>query len=345
MGDESSSLRDAQNKLFQALQEQQWLLVENQSLETPPTHLDEYNGRVFSIGDFVKRADESRHADVQRCSVDENGARRLLTTEQFQHLKQTGELIVTSELFENQRHIWKVAPSFFSGRLNVAHSFGQGCGAALDHYIVYSSDAIISKDESCCHPTLRNAFVNGFVKAGKMLWEAMGQLFSGRLRRRTYSDSFIDEILQDAECGYIYHHLLARENDTRLLFDGYDLHRDERNWDIIEREDSEFASQCHRPTSQELQTARNARQQLDSMRGIFEVKMESKRQVQLSTDNAKALEDPQAAIIDFGRAEVDWQEMKEKAWLDHLRNTVDEEVKEVFDLRLIAYWPWTLRTR
>ena len=188
--------------------------------------------------------------------MDENGARRLLTTEQFQHLKQTGELIVPSELFENQCHIWKVAPSFYSGRQNVARSFGQGCGAALDHYIVYSSDAIISKDESCCHPTLHNAFVNGFVKAGKMLWEAMGQLFSGRLKRRTYSDSFIDEILQDAECGYICNHFLARESDTRLLFDGYDLDRHERNWDIIEREDCEFASQCHCPTSQDIQTAR-----------------------------------------------------------------------------------------
>ena len=70
------------------------------------------------------------------------------------------------------------------------------------------------------------------------------------------------------------------------------------------------------------------------MRNIFEVKMESKRQVQLSTDNAKALEDPQAAIIDFERAQVEWQEKKEKAWLEHLRNTVDEEVKEVSRLEI-----------
>jgi hypothetical protein len=43
----------------------------------------------------------------------------------------------------------------------------QGCGAALDHYIVYSSDAIIGKNESCCFPTLHNTFVNGFVRVGK----------------------------------------------------------------------------------------------------------------------------------------------------------------------------------
>jgi len=51
-------LRDAQNELYQALlQEQQWLLEENQHLEGPPTHLvDDYNGQVFLIGNFVKGA-------------------------------------------------------------------------------------------------------------------------------------------------------------------------------------------------------------------------------------------------------------------------------------------------
>ncbi len=105
-------LRDAQNKLYQALQEQQWLLEENQHLEVPPRHVDHYNGWVFLIGNFVKRADEASHLDVQRCSLDEKGALCPLTAEQFQHLKQTGELIVLSKLFENQCHIWKVAPSF-----------------------------------------------------------------------------------------------------------------------------------------------------------------------------------------------------------------------------------------
>jgi hypothetical protein len=38
------------------LQEQQWLLEESQHLEVPPTHLDDYNGQVFLIGDFVKGA-------------------------------------------------------------------------------------------------------------------------------------------------------------------------------------------------------------------------------------------------------------------------------------------------
>jgi hypothetical protein len=58
-------------------------------------------------------------------------------------------------------------------------------------------------------------------------------------------------------------------------------------------------SSSNRPTLQDIQAAEEARQQLDSMRNIFEVKMESKRQVQLSTDNVKALEDPNAAIMDF----------------------------------------------
>jgi glyceraldehyde-3-phosphate dehydrogenase/erythrose-4-phosphate dehydrogenase len=46
----------SQNKLYQALQEQQWLLEESQHLEVPPTHLDNYNGQVFLIVDFVKGA-------------------------------------------------------------------------------------------------------------------------------------------------------------------------------------------------------------------------------------------------------------------------------------------------
>lgn len=167
----------------------------------------------------------------------------------------------------------------------------QGCGAALDHYIVYSSDAIIGMNESCCFPTLHNTFVKGFVRVGKILWEAIGQLFSSHLKHtRTYSDSLIHETLEAAESSYICNHFLVWQVDTRLLFDGYDLNRHERNWDIlIEREDFEFAPQCLYPTSQDIQPAEEGQQQLDSMRKIFAVKMESNRQQQLSIDNAKAL--------------------------------------------------------
>jgi hypothetical protein len=157
------------------------------------------------------------------------------------------------------------------------------------------------------------------VRAGNILWEALGQIFSSPLKHRTYSDSLIHDTLEAAECSYICSHFLAREVDTRLCFNGYDLNWHERNWDIIEREDFEFASQCLYPTSQDIQPAGEVRQQLDSMRNIFEVKMESKRQLQLSTDNAKALEDTKAAIMDFDRAQVQWQKKKEKAWLEHLQ--------------------------
>jgi hypothetical protein len=125
--------------------------------------------------------------------------------------------------------------------------------------------------------------------------------------------------LEAAESGYICNHFLVWQVDTRLLFDGYDLNRHERKWDIIEREDFEFAPQCLYPTSQDIQPTEEGQQQLDSMRKIFEVKMESNRQQQLSIDNAKALEDPKAAIMDFDRAQVEWQEKKEKAWLEHLQ--------------------------
>ncbi len=122
---------------------------------------------------------------------------------------------------------------------------------------------IISNVESCCFPTLHNALVNGFVRAGKILWEGIGQLFFSCLKHRTYSDSLIHKTLEAAECGYICNHFLAQEVDTRLLFNVYDLNQHERNWDIIEKEDFEFASQCHRPIVQHCKIFRRQRK-LDS---------------------------------------------------------------------------------
>jgi len=334
---DSFNLHAAQDKLHQAVQEHAWLLEEGQHLDVPPTHLDDYEGRIFSMGDFVKRADEARDRDVQQCAVNENGARRLLTSEQLQHLKQTGKLIVPSELFENQYHTWKVAPGFYSGRQSVSSSLGEGFGRALDHFVVYSTDAIIKNDEGRCRPTLRKASVNGFVRACKKFGEAFGQLCAGRLQHRTYSDSCIEDILQDAECSYIYYYL--REHDTRCLF-GYDLRETlEDDWDILEKEDPVFARTYQRRTLQEYQAAKEARQKLSSIRDSFEVEMELKRRTQLNVDKARALENPQAAMEDFERARDEWLDTTEKAWLDHLRNIADEDVQDIGQLevhRLLA---------
>jgi hypothetical protein len=50
---------------------EQWLLEENQHLSVPPTHLDDHTSRVFSMGNFVERADEAREMDVQKCALSE----------------------------------------------------------------------------------------------------------------------------------------------------------------------------------------------------------------------------------------------------------------------------------
>lgn len=198
------SLRGAYENLKQTLQEKQWLLEENQHLVVPPTHLDDYQGRIYSMGDFVKRADEARDRDVLQTSVDEHGQRRLLSPEQFQHLKQTGELDVPSELFENQYHTWKIAPGFYSGTQNVRRSFGEGFGKALDHYVVYTGDAVMKKEDGrrLC-PTLRKALRNGVGRAGRLLREAAGQLFASRLRHKTHSEAHIDYLMNEAELGYV----------------------------------------------------------------------------------------------------------------------------------------------
>ena len=333
---DSAALRAAQDKLREALQEKQWLLEENQHPDVPPTHLDDANGRIFSMGDFVKRADEAREMDVQQCALDENGERRLLTQEQLTHLKQSGELDVRSELFENQYHTWKVAPGFYSGSHSIASSFREGFGKALDHYVVYTGDAVVENDDNRCHLTLRNALINGFLKAGRKVREAAAQLVAGRLQHKTYGDSFVEEILQDAERSYVYYQL--RDHDTRCLFDDYSLDVLDRYWEILEKEDSEFAQMYRRP-SQQYRAERKVRQKIESIRRVFELRMESKRRVQLNVDQARALEDPQMALTDFERANEEWAKTMEQAWIDHLQNIADKDFQELGRLeadRLLA---------
>lgn len=165
---------------------------------------------------FIKRADEARDRDVLQTSVDEHGQRRLLSPEQFQHLKQTGELDVPSELFENQYHTWKIAPGFYAGTQNVRRSFGEGFEKALDHYVVYTGDAVMKKEDgrSLC-PTLIRALRNGVGRAGRLLREAAGQLFASRLRHKTHSKAHIDYLMNEAERYVLYH---LREHDTSCLF-------------------------------------------------------------------------------------------------------------------------------
>jgi hypothetical protein len=330
----SPKLFSAQEKLRQALQEKQWLLEENQHLVVPPSHLDDYQGRIFSMGDFVKRADEARDRDVLETSMDEHGQRRLLSPEQFQQLKQTGELDVPSKLFENQHHTWKVAPGFYSGTDNVRRSFGEGFGKALDHYVVYTSDAVMTKeDHSKLRPTLRKALQNGLGRAVRLLRGAAGQLFAGRLPRRTHSENNIDYLMDEAELAYVLYHL--REHDTRCLFDrdAYRTmhstvdHEKDELWDTLEK-DGEFDRKYRQP-SEQREAAHEAHQELDSMRDTFDEKMRSMRNLQLNINQAKVLESPLAAIAEAERAENEWLAAKDQAWIDHLKSQTREDVKEL----------------
>lgn len=340
----SASLRDAQQSLLQALNEKEWLLEEDQHLQVPPTHLDGHQGRIFGVQDFLKKTDRARERDVELCAVDEQGNRKLLTSEQLEHLKQTGELDVPSELFEDQHHTWKVAPGFYSGRQTVSESLGEGVGSALGHYIVYTKDAVVDKNASRFRPTMRKAVDNGFVKAFKKIREASGQLFVGRLVHRTYPDYLIDKVMQGAEQSYVYYHL--RDHDTRCLFEfeslGVSVNEEGKNqqyWEILENEGhAEFAGK-YRRSPEDCKKVSESRQQIASMKRIFDERMESKRNVKLNVDKVRAFEDPQKALMDLDRAEEEWRNAKEEAWLDHLRNISDKDVKELGQLeadRLLA---------
>lgn len=324
----SSASSLAKESFKQALQTKSWLLEPDQHLIMPKTHLDEYGGRIFSMGDFVKRADEARALDVQRCAVDDQGQHRALSQDQLDQLKQTGELDVPSQLFENQHHTWRVAPFFFSGRQKLCHSLCDGVGRTLDHAVVFTGDSVIKRDPK--FPTLRNAIVNGLGKAVEMLQRSLGQLFVGRLKHRAYSDANIDALMDEAEKGYVQYYLREEGFDTRRLYDCATVYSDEvldKLWEALE-EDGSFGCE-YRRTGGEIRAEQEANHKISALKRTFEERMRVRRNVALKVDQAKALKSPRAAKDEMEHATREWQDTKDKAWIEHLQNSTEDDVKQL----------------
>jgi hypothetical protein len=366
----SQPLITARENIQQALHEHEWLLREDQHLVVPPTHLDEYNNKdgknrgrhIFSVGDFVLRADRARDQDVQRCAFQADGSRRPLSHEQYQELRLTGELTVPSILLENQHHTWKVAPAFYSGSQSIRESYRQGVGKALDHVVVYTGDTILGTTDTnrvdpSSHrwrwrlPTFRNAVIHGLVGAARLFRQAAGQLFAGRLKHRTYSDQDVDGILKEAELGYCQRTLARDGHDTRRLYERGSVAMIDRKastamtegttekvWGILEV-DAEWGSE-YRRSSVDCRVEVRAHHKLVEIRRNFELILGPKRDGNLKIDLAASRKSPKHAIEELRRAEKSWEQAREKAWIEHLKNITNNDAKELVAIemdRLMAF--------
>jgi hypothetical protein len=108
-------------------------------------------------------------------------------------------------------------------------------------------------------------------------------------------------------------------------------------WDTLEK-DAEL-DRKYRPTLEQRQASRKAHEELCSIRIAFEENMLPKRNRQLNMDQAKVLEYPLAAIAEAERAENEWINAKDRAWIDHLKSQTREDLKKLGRLeadRLLA---------
>ena len=355
----------AQEQLAQAVREKQWLLQQNQHISLPQTHLPTSTStttRVFSIGDFVLRADEARARDVQACAVDKAGNRIQLSPEQLGQLQQTGELQVDSVLFENQHHVWKVAPGFYSGSQTRQDDLGQGIGRMLEHAVLYPMDSIVGppvlvvlRDEhstktSNSNISLRSAVTDGLGGAIQLLRSATQQLwFLGGIKYQAYSQDIIDELLDLAERAYVQEHLQRKGLDTRRLYRDSgcptvpEKNRREELWNILVAH-TEWAKECRSMDDDCLVSMDDARKAMDSIRrdfdqvGITASKTSTSNGTDLlqTMDQAKAKLSPKAAIEERNRAREEGHQRQVQAWKDHLQNLVVETSSNKDDMPALA---------
>jgi hypothetical protein len=371
----SQPLSMARENIQQALHEHDWLLREDQHLVVPPTHLDEYNrkddnhnknkGRhIFSMGDFVLRADRACDEDVQRCAFQADGSRRPLSDQQYEELRRTGELTVPSVLLEKQHHTWKVAPAFYSGSRSIRESYRQGVGKALDHAVVYTGDTVFGSTDTDTNrvdansrqwqrrlPTFRNAVIQGLAGAARLFRQAAGQLIAGRLKHRTYSEQDVEGILKEAELGYCQRTLARDGRDTRRLYDRESVAMIDRKastamtegtteklWGILEV-DAEWGSE-YRRSSEDCRAEERAHRKLVEIRRNFELIVGPKRSENPQIDLAASRKSPKHAFEEQRRAEKVWEQAREKAWIEHLKNIKSDDAKELVAIemdRLMAF--------
>jgi hypothetical protein len=381
--DLSPPIRIAQEQLASAVHEKQWLLQQDQHISLPQTHLQDQAGagtttRVFSIGDFVVLADEARARDVQACAAGldnkktgNDDHRIQLSPEQVNHLQQTGELKVNSVLFENQHHIWKLAPGFYSGNHTRVDDFGQGIGRMLEHAVLFPMDSIVGAPSPTAGDSikttstsassrrillpgisLRGAVTDGLGGAIQLLRSAAYQLgvLGGGINYQAYSQDFIEELLDLAERVHVQDHLQRRKEgdapDTRRLYRDFgcitvsEKNRREQLWNILLEQTPEWAKECTSISMNDnasfLSSMDDARKAMDSTRRDYDQVMRGSNSVLLQMDQAKTKLSPKAAIQERNRAREEWNQRQVQAWKDHLQDLVKTSSNSNKDMQSLA---------
>jgi hypothetical protein len=324
-GNESQDLTDEMIALRSSaaalLDKEKWLLAADQRIELPSTSLD-FSKAMFSLNDFVVRAEEAIQKDLTAAAFDDEGRQRILTVEQESELRQRGQLSVPSVLIKNQVHTWKVAPWFYSGRETIQNSFWGGIGAGLDHFLEYAmwSD---SESISWVLPSWTNSVRQGFRQAFELGAQALRQLISAPIRPLMFGAHDINRLVDIAEYRYVYHHLENQGYDTRRLWkDGNAIFWDHLT--LLEDELAPFwdhAAEYYRPSSvswyMEVEAAAKL---IDFETEQHEAEMTKRRENELDYSSANAMESPLSARNEAVRAEAAWHEKAALELIDYFRS-------------------------
>jgi hypothetical protein len=201
-----------QKHIQEILQTKSWLLSPDQKLSLPPTHLDNCTSRVYSLGDFIQKADMAAADDLLECAK-----RSTLSRAQFQEIRTTGRLTVPSIHFEDQHHTWQVAHSFYLGTETVRTKWMEGMGAGLDHMIVYAGDTIRTgepQDSWLTQPTLHHAVQHGGLGTVSTIGAAVHQLVGAPCRYPKYSAANVDKMVELAKEVWVSSRLLEELDDA-----------------------------------------------------------------------------------------------------------------------------------
>ena len=312
----TDDMKIVHSSVAEILDKEEWLLEADQHIEVPSTSLDS-SKTLFSLNDFVLRADEAIQKDLEAAAYDGTD-RRLLTVDQERELHQKGQLSVPSVLVKNQVHIWKVASWFYSGIDSIRNSFWGGVGVGLDHLLIYTW----SNPDSTYGwlPSWPNTIRKGFVKAFKILVESIHQLISAPIRPPLYSDNDIQSLLKIAENGYIRHHLENQGYDTRRL--GHDKASSEGwLWDeLLKYWDP--AVKYIPPVSYAAEVA-TAAHRIDAERKQHDTEMTKRRHNELDYSKVKALQSPLNARNEARRAGAAWDEKVKQELIEYYRSLDD----------------------
>lgn len=226
----TEGVRKMRSAVSEMLDKENWLLEANQHIDLPSSPLDQNSvSPPFSLREFAIKVEDSVRRDLQESARDpENEDLPLVLNEdQTRELRERGQFTVPSALIQNQHHVWKIAPWFYSGRRTIISSFLAGLGAGLDHLLVYAwGDA--QGATPWWIPSWAGVVKRGIVGPLSTLGEFAAQAISAPIQPPKFTKSEIQQLMAAAETGYVCHHLNRQGYDTsRIIGDG---DRDRHVW-------------------------------------------------------------------------------------------------------------------